>query len=393
MPTPQLPKALILEGYKCFHHAERLDLRPLTLLYGRNNAGKSAVLRALATIGRSVSENAASPWDMGDAEGPGKEGSFADLPWRGRDLRYFSVAFEWPSAEPCVDQLLIERTDDDEIAVRAVLVGAAAQISNQRLRQLSTDSSSFVGLIPQHTTPSDERHPLAQRLGRLRGQVQWLQGGRVSPPRFIPLKLDPPVLKSNGADAGHKLLARWAQIGADVQAFYDQLGRKLQPGMAFSHYKTFFLDAAGFIEWQIQLADVGEGMSTVLPVLVAVASAVRGCGPSLVLIEDPEAHLHDDAVRLLAEWIAERLKENPKVRVVMETHSEILKLAVQNIVYEGTLPPEAVNLVWAEAQGDGHSKLKPVPLSQGGQPENNTLRGAFSEGLRLASSLAGFDSK
>ena len=48
------PTALLVSRYRAFAGDEVLPLRPLTLLYGRNNAGKSALTRALGVLGASV---------------------------------------------------------------------------------------------------------------------------------------------------------------------------------------------------------------------------------------------------------------------------------------------------------------------------------------------------
>ena len=106
-------EALVLDGYRCFARAERLELRPLTLLYGRNNAGKSAALRALTVVARSVAESAQGPWDMGDEDGPGLGASFLGLPWRGSPGRRFSFELEWSLAgESCVDRFTLEQDGD-----------------------------------------------------------------------------------------------------------------------------------------------------------------------------------------------------------------------------------------------------------------------------------------
>ena len=41
-------KALHIANFKAFAIAQRLPLRPITLIYGANSAGKSSILHALA---------------------------------------------------------------------------------------------------------------------------------------------------------------------------------------------------------------------------------------------------------------------------------------------------------------------------------------------------------
>ena len=76
----------------------------------------------------------------------------------------------------------------------------------------------------------------------------------------------------------------------------------------------------------VSIADVGFGVSQVLPVLVALIVAEPG---QLVLSgKQPEMHLHPRAQVALAQVLAAAAKRG--VRVVVETHSSLLLLAVSN---------------------------------------------------------------
>ncbi|MCH8960196.1 MAG: AAA family ATPase, partial [Bacteroidetes bacterium] len=77
----------------------------------------------------------------------------------------------------------------------------------------------------------------------------------------------------------------------------------------------------------VNIADVGFGVSQVLPVLVALLAAETG---QLVYIEQPELHLHPRAQTALAEILADAAKRG--VRVVVETHSPLLLTAIQTLV-------------------------------------------------------------
>jgi len=91
----------------------------------------------------------------------------------------------------------------------------------------------------------------------------------------------------------------------------------------------------------INVADVGIGVSQVLPVLVAMLTAKPG---QLVYIEQPEIHLHPRAQARLADAIIEA--SNRGVRVVIETHSQLLLLAIQTRIAEDEIDPENVMLHW-----------------------------------------------
>lgn len=111
----------------------------------------------------------------------------------------------------------------------------------------------------------------------------------------------------------------------------------------------------------VNIADVGFGVSQVLPVLVALIGAEPG---QLVYLEQPELHLHPRAQVALAQVLADAAKRG--VRVVAETHSSLLLLGVQTLVAEGDLSPELVKLHWFSRNKDGVTEVSSVDLDEAG---------------------------
>ena len=111
----------------------------------------------------------------------------------------------------------------------------------------------------------------------------------------------------------------------------------------------------------VNIADVGFGVSQVLPVLVAVIAAEPG---RLVYLEQPELHLHPRAQVVLALVLADAAKRG--VRLVVETHSSLLLLGVQTLVAEGKLSPELVRLHWFTRREDGITEVTSTDLDEAG---------------------------
>ncbi|MBD2346192.1 AAA family ATPase [Anabaena subtropica] len=111
----------------------------------------------------------------------------------------------------------------------------------------------------------------------------------------------------------------------------------------------------------VSIADVGFGVSQTLPVLVALLVAEPG---QLVYIEQPEIHLHPRAQVAMAEILANAAKRG--VKVVVETHSDRLILAIQSLVAEGNLSPDLVKLHWFIRQEDGITKINSADLDETG---------------------------
>lgn len=112
----------------------------------------------------------------------------------------------------------------------------------------------------------------------------------------------------------------------------------------------------------VNIADVGFGVSQVLPVIVALIAAKPG---QLVYIEQPELHLHPNAQVALAQILADAAKRG--VRVVAETHSSLLLLGIQILVAEGKLSPELVKLHWFSRNKEGITEVDSVDIDEAGR--------------------------
>ena len=111
----------------------------------------------------------------------------------------------------------------------------------------------------------------------------------------------------------------------------------------------------------VNIADMGVGVSQVLPALVALLTAIPG---QLVYLEHPERDLHPRAQVKLAKLLADAAQRG--VRVVVETHSSLLLLGVQTLVAEGRLPPDHVALHWFERGDNGATRVKSRELDEFG---------------------------
>jgi predicted ATPase len=112
----------------------------------------------------------------------------------------------------------------------------------------------------------------------------------------------------------------------------------------------------------VSIADVGFGISQILPVIVALLTAEPG---QLVYIEQPEIHLHPLAQTAMAQILADAA--NRGVKVVAETHSSLLLLGIQSLVAEGKLTPDKVKLHWFKRRPeDGVTEVSSADLDKAG---------------------------
>ena len=112
------------------------------------------------------------------------------------------------------------------------------------------------------------------------------------------------------------------------------------------------------------LTDVGFGVSQVLPVLVLLYYVPER---SIVLMEQPEIHLHPSVQSGLADVMVE-VAEARQVQIIVESHSEHLLRRFQRHVAEQHVPSSDLKLYFVTNHGE--AELNDLRLNKWGEIEN-----------------------
>ena len=121
----------------------------------------------------------------------------------------------------------------------------------------------------------------------------------------------------------------------------------------------------------VDLPDVGFGISQVLPVLVQCFYAPAG---SVILMEQPEIHLHPGAQSALADVMIDVInsRENGvdrNIQVIIETHSEHFLRRLQRRIAEDAVPQEKVSAYFANISKTP-ATLEPLQIDTFGNIQN-----------------------
>lgn len=400
-------QAITAHHYKSFEPQARLELRPLTLLLGRNNAGKSSLLRLLPILARSTSEAAnKSPFDLGgvDTRGADEQGpiAFTNFVWNHRDTLslelewrdgargikdLFTISFNTKSSQVYIKSLIIKADQEEVFSAASVPTEDGADYN-----LMGPDRSTqllFSGLCPREDPPYEALLALRQRMRSLGGKVQWLSATRQQPPRLIP-KINPKttLLADDGRNAAAFVCADESMLDAVSPWFAgSELRRRLHVSSVDGTYFKLMLDRLNQSGALVELLDTGEGMTQVLPVLVAAELARREGSAAILAIEDPEDQLHENARAALAEHLAEIASAPDAPRMVLETHSRTFLLGVQLAIAKGILPPENVAAYWVAQGDDGRSVASLVEFDRLGAPKTSALNGLLAEDRKMAREL------
>ena len=391
------PDWLEVQGFKSFGGRQRLTLRNLTLVAGPNSGGKSALLQPLLLIKQTLEAD----YDVGPLRLDGPHVRFTQvdqLLTRGTpDPRFeirlgpgpaassfpcgrLGIALPFVAGEdgngprrfssPC--PVLI--TDEGDIPLESLsTLGDVRRVLN---RELLADSGTLgrdeepvrwsppalalgdPSLMMRWDLPGQEITMRIKLHGYLRGWVReilHLPGARghrdrtyaatSMPDPSLPIQPRGPftpytascVRAWQEADPGRvEQIERWLQrlglTGRVVAQQVDAVHVELKVGRWVGK---------GHGDDLVDLADVGFGVSEVLPVLTALAAAWQG---QVVYLEQPEIHLHPRALVVLGKILAEVAAEG--VTVIVETHSRLLLRGVQLAIAKGLLSPSDTAMHW-----------------------------------------------
>ena len=334
-----------LQHFKCFDIL-KLPLRLLTLLSGANASGKSSVMQALVLLHQTMREHE----------------------WSSR-LMLNGAAVRLGTAAEVIDQVHGRRNwgiallEGDEARFQWEFEGERDEMSMAVRRSRGEmddgtgwdvdESMPLHRLLPTDLATTSSSHSLTNRLCGL----TYLTAERLGPREYYPLD-DPqltPVVGPQGEYAVSVLYSgrdfpvlenllvqhvpptRFRQVEARMGHFFP--GCVLEIGQVpRANAATLGIRISSSTDFH-RPVHTGFGLTQVLPIMVAALSANRD---DLLLIENPEVHLHPAGQAAMGGFLAEVASAG--VQVMIETHSDHVLNGIRRAVKNHTLPSEDVAL-------------------------------------------------
>jgi predicted ATPase len=350
-----------LEMFKCFELL-KLPLSPLTLLSGTNASGKSTVLQSLVLLHQTILDhewsnrlhlngselNLGTVTDVVDKVHGRREFGIAiiddtcTIKWNfqyGED----KVAMSAAVASVCTDGIPFRV--DAENPLRFLLPNKP-HIDNiaLRLRNLTYLTAERVGPRDAYQVkdPSSVQ-VVGPRGDNAVGMLYQQQAAEILP--SLVLSSETPTLLK--------------QVSARMQQFFPKTAIELRhvPEMNSVTLGLRTSDATSFH----RPVNVGFGLTQVLPIIVAALAAKEG---DLLLIENPEVHLHPAGQALMGQFLAEVAAAG--VQVLVESHSDHLLNGIRRAVKSEKISPSAVALHFFKPRDeDGEQVTTPILDSTG----------------------------
>ena len=133
---------------------------------------------------------------------------------------------------------------------------------------------------------------------------------------------------------------------------------------------------------EVNLVDVGFGASQILPIIVEGFNAPKN---ALLMIEEPEIHLHPRAQGTMGDLLVDIANFNEK-KLIIETHCDLLIRRVCKNILQGNIDHTDVIIYYFDPTERG-TEIKTITINKNGQFENFP-KGFFEESFEEAMEMA-----
>ena len=388
---------LSAQNFKSWKNTGKLQIAPLTGFFGANSSGKTSILQTLLMLKQTVER----PWnwegiiDFGDDSSLVNLGSFDDLIHGHRRDHSLQISLSWKLSE----ELRIGDTDEVDILSFDLSINnnknsVSQPVFNYRVDEqrfginwdsqgifrvsapnvLSLDATVFrcYGIRDSYPDILQLFSPLQTCFENLFRSIRYLGPLREYPrSRYAWQGNHPKDIGRHGEEMISCLLSKRVQLHLIDKQIMEWLQRldlidsyRLNPiPDTEKDYEFLVRKYKGGPE--VRLTDVGFGVSQVLPVLILCYYVPEG---SILILEQPEAHLHPKVQSELADLLIEVVK-NRKLQIILESHSEHLLIRLMRRIAEEQISADDTAFYFCE-MNEGISEIERLDVDDYGNITN-----------------------
>lgn len=298
------------------HKNTSLDLKNLTVLCGNNGVGKSSAIQLFLLLREAFIKD--KSFDILDLKSnPVKIGTPEDAIYQFSQKDSFQIDLKISNNDFLF--LYEAKSADDKLKTFISLNKQVSKISgNINEESLFNTNFQYIGasrLGPQANYEKDDK------IVGVHKQISVIEGKSEYFVHFLNEYKDNEVLSeiclldktTKYTDLAAQVVAWEKCISTGVNIEIEDIGK-----LGFLLKYNFETEASPNKKTNnFEATNVGFGLSYVMPILVAILSAEKG---ALIIIENPEAHLHPNGIAKLTELIC--LASQAGIQIVLETHSD-----------------------------------------------------------------------
>lgn len=343
-------KTVTLESFKCFQEEKELSLAPITIMYGKNGRGKSTVAQSLLLLAQTMVDNN----DVSNLLLTGRYvslGTFSDIVNSAGNNPHFAITLK-SEGDDVVEMGFAELPNKPQMAAIDLLnVNGVSRFETVSIEKFSVESE-------QKTVSTTSDIKSLQMLKSAR----YVSAGRLGPQNSI-IRKDSLADDDLGVN-GENLINVLSRMGFD---FLEEVEKTLSEVLGGAAIRVKDKDSER-IELYLNSKDgretfrpmnVGFGYSYVLPVIVAALLAQKD---SLLIVENPEAHLHPAAQSRIMKFLIRVAKEK-NLQLIIETHSDHVVNGMRIEMKEGKLENRDAHILYFS---DDERQVKMITCDKNG---------------------------
>ncbi len=394
------------QNFKSWKDTGELRFAPITGFFGANSSGKTSILQVLLMLKQTV-EHSTKQWDewisFGNKSSLVNLGSFDDVIHQHSQDLSLGVSVSWKLSE----ELKINRHLTDSLSFSTSIgktydlpvLESYSYSANGQKWQVEWNSQGWKFKFPDFLVKTgdpiysageiethpfsfykihipDNHHetllPLIGSLESLFNRIFYLGPLRDNPRTHYNWRGKPPEgVGRHGEEMVSALFSSRLQssdLDEHVPKWLQSLGLidsyRLAPVPRTERaYEFLVTKHKGGPE--VRLTDVGFGVSQVLPVLILCYYAPEG---SILILEQPEAHLHPKVQSELGDVLIDAVKSR-NLQIILESHSEHLLHRVMRRTAEEQLCVGDTALYFCQIN-EGVSEIEPLQVDEYGNIGN-----------------------
>lgn len=350
---------ITIKNYKAFQGEETLELRPITLLIGKNSSGKSSLCKLLPLLENATSGAIDTPLLLNNFQ--------ISLGSRFEDLFHNNITTD----------LRLGVAYDNGIKLSATYVMSEGnlmvyQYQAENCERAVTESYASEKMSLEQHFKGFVNERIFKDLGIeksvLRFHVDYLGPMRMEASRTLIFEgySSPETVGLKGENTYKILLNSYLQkdgLFATVSEWMAQNmeGQRLNIAQTSPGVYSMYIERKGA---SVNIADVGFGLSQVLPV---ITQSYMTKGSDIAVVEQPVLHLHPAIHAPVAYRLSQTAKETGK-KYLIESHSENFLLGLRKMVSDPStnFGPQDVIIYFVDNDEEG-AYLSPIEIDANGE--------------------------
>lgn len=362
------------KNYRIFRTEQELHLQPITIVFGKNNTGKSAILKLPILIENMLENEGKEIISDSFGMGPVLFTELRDVVY-GKATKAIELGISNESLSTSLDlSFFVDSTVKPNSRIEKCRI-----VDGDIIHQLQWETDGlyhvdgsldvvnidFNGIKPINHNQEELFKNVIEKL--------YFSTDYIGSLRELP-QIDLRMQSSVSSKSGITGINNYQKLIADAlgeNIFAEKVGKWYK-----DNFDGWFLKVdksrLPVIHLELEkngihtnITETGMGIMQSLPIVIRACLPCKE--PTLISIEEPEAHLHSSAHASLGELIAMSVKEDINKHYLIETHSKNFILRLRRLIANKQLDIDDVALYYVDFdEKNAYSSLRKINISSDG---------------------------